>query len=70
MRILWMMLPVAATVTACDGPHEEAGEQADVAAGYSDTTGALRAGPNERRGEELDRLAETSAARHRSSNSK
>jgi hypothetical protein len=45
---------VALLCAACDGPHEEAGEKADVAAGYTDTTSSLRQGPNERRGEKED----------------
>jgi hypothetical protein len=51
-------------VSGCDGPRERAGEKADVAAGFTDTTAALRSGPNERLGERLDRLAEEKADRH------
>ena len=41
-------------LAACDGPHEHAGEQADVRAGFTDTVGSLKSGPNERAGEKLD----------------
>jgi hypothetical protein len=41
-------------LAGCDGRHEEAGEKADVAAGFTDSTGSITAGPNERRGEKLD----------------
>jgi hypothetical protein len=39
---------------ACDGPHEEAGEKADVAAGAVGSTHSLRQGPAERAGEKQD----------------
>ena len=55
--------------TGCDGPHEEAGERADVAAGLSDSTASIKAGPHERLGERLDQIdaarrgADTNTAR-------
>ena len=49
-------------LAGCDGPHEEAGEQADVKAGDSDTSGSLKSGPRERAGEKLDELEKTQAA--------
>jgi hypothetical protein len=49
--------PVAALLlAACDGPHEEAGEKADVAAGLTDSASSLKSGPHERLGERLDAM--------------
>ena len=41
-------------LAGCDGPHEKAGEKADVRAGLSDTVSSLKSGPMERAGEKLD----------------
>ena len=46
-------LALIALLGACDGPHEQAGENADAAAGIKD--GPLSKGPNERLGEIRDR---------------
>ena len=46
-------LALIALVAGCDGPHEQAGENADAAAGIKD--GPLSEGPNERLGEIQDR---------------
>lgn len=41
-------------LAACDGPHEEAGEKADVRSGAVDSESSLVAGPAEKAGERLD----------------
>lgn len=52
------LLALALILAGCDGPHEQAGERADVAAGRSDTVGSLKSGPMERAGEKLDEQEE------------
>ena len=52
LSVLWL----ATELGACDGRHEEAGEKADIAAGYTDSTASLRVGPAERAGEKQDKL--------------
>lgn len=46
-------MALIALVAGCDGPHEQAGEKTDAAAGIK--TGPLTRGPNERLGEIQDR---------------
>lgn len=41
-------------LAGCDGPHERAGEKADVRAGFTDSVSSLKSGPMERAGEKLD----------------
>lgn len=49
------LAPLLSLVAAsCDGPHERAGERADMADGVTDTTASLRAGPAEKAGERMD----------------
>jgi hypothetical protein len=49
---------VALLLGGCDGPHEEAGERADVRNGLVDSVSSIKAGPMERAGERLDELEE------------
>jgi hypothetical protein len=53
-----LMVAVALLLGGCDGPHEEAGERADVRNGLVDSVGSIKAGPMERAGERLDELEE------------
>jgi hypothetical protein len=53
MRILAMSAALA--LAGCDGPRENAGEQADFAAGAVNSEDTLRSGPAEQLGEIEDR---------------
>jgi hypothetical protein len=55
MRML--ALAVLISVTACDGPRENAGENADFAAGVVNSPDTLRQGPAEKLGEAQDMAA-------------
>lgn len=52
-RLPLVALACAMLLAGCDGPHEQAGEKADAAAGIKD--GPLSPGPNEKLGEIQDR---------------
>jgi hypothetical protein len=56
MRRLAISIILAAT--ACDGPREDAGEQADFASGAVNSEDTLRQGPAEKLGEQQDRVVE------------
>lgn len=49
---------IALLLGGCDGPHEEAGERADVRNGLVDSVSSIKAGPMERAGERLDEVGE------------
>ena len=53
MRALMMVTALA--LAGCDGPRENAGEQADFAAGAVNSEDTLRQGPAEKLGEAEDR---------------
>lgn len=46
------------SIAACDGPRENAGEKADVAAGKVGSEDTMRQGPAERLGEKADEAIE------------
>ncbi len=50
----WIALTAVIALAACDGPREEAGENADFAAGVVNSEDTLRQGPAERLGEAQD----------------
>jgi hypothetical protein len=50
---------VALAIAGCDGPRENAGEQADFAAGEVNSEDTLRSGPAEQLGETEDRADQT-----------
>ena len=56
MRMIALLGLVAAlnTLAACDGPRENAGENADYASGAVGSNDTLRQGPSERLGEAQD----------------
>ena len=53
MRVLTIVMALA--LAGCDGPRENAGEQADFAAGAVNSEDTLRQGPAEKLGEAEDR---------------
>lgn len=57
MKRLFILL--VAAVVACDGPRENAGEQADFNSGAVNSEDTLRQGPAEQLGEKQDRVADT-----------
>lgn len=72
LRSHLLALATCCLVMACDGPHEQAGEKADAAAGIKE--GPLGSGPEERIGEIQDKVerdqkraaeAQADAAEHR-----
>ncbi len=56
MRII--LLSTLILVSACDGPRENAGEQADFNAGAVNSEDTLRSGPAEELGERQDEAAQ------------
>lgn len=61
-RILTLAsLTAALAFAACDGPRENAGEEADAAANLVDSEDTLRSGPNEEMGARQDAAAEAAA---------
>jgi hypothetical protein len=61
---LLLATSAASLLFGCDGPHEEAGEKADVRSGASGTVASLRSGPMERAGEERDKREKEQARNH------
>ena len=57
MRMMIALIAIAA-LAACDGPRENAGENADFAAGEVDSNDTLRQGPAEKLGEAQDTAEE------------
>ena len=54
-----ILLALACTLAACDGPRENAGEHSDFNSGAVNSEDTLRSGPAEALGEKQDRAAET-----------
>ena len=57
MRVFMVLAALA--LAGCDGPREDAGEQADLAAGEVNSADTLRSGPAEKLGRVEDRADET-----------
>lgn len=54
MRMMMLVGALAMTLAACDGPREDAGENADAASGAVGSEDTLRSGPAETLGERQD----------------
>ncbi|MDQ3140420.1 MAG: hypothetical protein M3Q15_06815 [Pseudomonadota bacterium] len=60
-KLKLLLVALSLSVAACDGPRENAGEKADVAAGTVDGEDTFRSGPAEEMGARQDAAADAMA---------